>query len=80
MGRTSTLETTPEPATPCGATRINPPELALASVTFKTKFDLGSQGTRSSVTATFGMGPRKSWKAEAWTLIWSLSHVGHESY
>ena len=64
----------------CGATRIKPPELVLASVTFSTRFDLGSQGTRSIVTATLGMGPKKSWKAEAWMLIWFGSQVGHESY
>ena len=79
VGRTSTLETTPEPATPCGARRMKPPELVLASVTLSTRLDLGSHATRSIVTATLGMGPRKSWKAEAWMLIWLGSQVGHES-
>ena len=59
---------------------MKPPLLVLASVTFSTKLDFGSHATRSSVTATFGMGPRKYWKAEAWMLIWFLSQVGQESW
>ena len=64
----------------CGATLINPPDDGLASVTLSTRLDFGSQGTRSSVTASLGIGPKNSWKAEAWMLIWSFSQVGHESY